>query len=143
MPDRLPEDVRQSVLQRAGHCCEYCLAQSTYSSDPLTVEHIQPRSAGGSNEPDNLAAACQGCNNIKFTATEAVDPVTGETVPMFHPRVHVWADHFSWTDDGSIVIGRTPIGRATVERLRLNRPGVVNLRQVLVAIGRHPPVQIE
>lgn len=35
--------------------------------------------------------------------------------------------------------GKTPLSRATIEVLRLNRPGVVNLRRVLVAGGLHPP----
>jgi 5-methylcytosine-specific restriction endonuclease McrA len=37
------------------------------------------------------------------------------------------------------IIGVTPTGRATVEALRLNRPGLVNMRQVLYGIGKHPP----
>jgi hypothetical protein len=52
-------------------------------------------------------------------------------VPLYHPRQHSWSDHFAWNEDATIMLGRTPIGRATIERLRLNRPGVVNLRRVL------------
>jgi hypothetical protein len=33
----------------------------------------------------------------------------------------------------------TPIGRAPVEALHLNRPGLVNLRRILHAAGEHPP----
>jgi len=57
-----------------------------YSPDPFAVEHIVPRVAGGGNEPSNLALSCQGCNNLKFVSIEAVDPVTGVMVPLFHPR---------------------------------------------------------
>jgi hypothetical protein len=39
-----------------------------------------------------------------------------------------------------VAIGLTPTGRATVERLQLNREGVVNLRRVLRTIGQHPPM---
>jgi len=38
-----------------------------------------------------------------------------------------------------LIIGLTPTGRATVEVLKLNREGLVNLRQVLYAAGKHPP----
>jgi hypothetical protein len=38
-----------------------------------------------------------------------------------------------------MVIGTTPTGRATVEELKLNRDGVVNLRRVLVVVQLHPP----
>jgi hypothetical protein len=37
------------------------------------------------------------------------------------------------------MIGLTPTGRATVEVLQMNRAGLVNMRQVLYLIGKHPP----
>lgn len=139
MPDRPSREVRDAVAVRAGFRCEYCGSPSRYCPDPLSVEHIVPRAHGGGDELSNLAMSCQGCNNHKFTQTEAVDPVTGHVVPLYHPRQHVWTDHFAWSADFTFMLGTTPIGRATVERLRLNRPGVVNLRRLLRSIGRHPP----
>ncbi len=130
---------RQAVIRRAQGYCEYCRSPMRYSPDPFAVEHIVPRVAGGGNEPGNLALSCQGCNNLKFVSIEAVDPVTGVRVPLFHPRQQRWSQHFLWSQDTTGVVGRTPIGRATVERLRLNREGVVNLRRVLATIGQHPP----
>lgn len=38
-----------------------------------------------------------------------------------------------------LIIGTTPIGRATVETLQLNREGCINLRKALFAFGKHPP----
>ncbi len=130
---------KQAVAQRANHCCEYCLCQVKYSPDPFSIEHIIPRSKGGTDELDNLALACQGCNNRKYVQTEAYDPVTGNMVLLYHPRQHPWQIHFAWSDDFTIMFGLTPIGRATVDRLALNREGVVNLRRVLAAIRKHPP----
>lgn len=98
-----------------------------------------PRVTGGQTDLDNLALACQGCNNHKYTRTEAIDTVTGDIVPLFHPRHHVWDEHFAWTEDFLLMIGLTPTGRATIEALKLNRTGVINLRRVLQAIGEHPP----
>lgn len=89
---------------------------------------------------ENLAFACQGCNNRKYTNTEAIDPVTQAIVPLFHPRRNRWSDHFAWSDDAALILGLTPIGRATVEKLQLNRAGLVNLRRILVEAGEHPPV---
>jgi hypothetical protein len=60
-------------------------------------------------------------------------------VPLYHPRIHRWRDHFSWSEERTHVIGLTPIGRATIIALRLNRLGVVNLRRVLFVFGEHPP----
>ncbi len=39
-----------------------------------------------------------------------------------------------------LVLGLISIGRATVEKLQLNRAGLVNLRRILVEAGEHPPV---
>jgi hypothetical protein len=70
---------------------------------------------------------------------EALDPVTGQTVPLYHPRRDRWLEHFAWNEDDTLVLGLTPIGRATVEKLQLNRSGVVNLRRVLSFMDLHPP----
>ena len=140
MPDRrLTARQKRAVAERAGRRCEYCLTPAAYSSDPFSAEHIRPRSAGGTHDSSNLAYSCLGCNNFKYTHTEALDPTTGETVVLHHPRRDRWNDHFEWSDDYTQVVGLTATGRATVERLQLNRPGVVNLRRVLRLAGVHPP----
>jgi hypothetical protein len=48
-----------------------------------------------------------------------------------------------WDEEFALILGVTPIGRATVEKLQLNRDGVVNLRRALHVIGRHPPAEPE
>lgn len=123
---------------RAGDRCEYCRAPSNIGQSYYGVEHIEPRAAGGGDDPENLAWSCQGCNNSKGTATEAVDPVVGEPVRLFHPRRDSWKDHFAWDDTFTHVVGLSPTGRATIERLRLNRPGLVALRRLLREVGEHP-----
>jgi len=65
--------------------------------------------------------------------------VSGELVPLYHPRYQIWEEQFTWNEDFTFVIGLTPTGRATIERLQLNRVGIVNLRRVLGAINQHPP----
>jgi hypothetical protein len=136
---RLTPDQKQAVAERASYCCEYCLSQLSYSPDPFSVDHIIPRTSGGSNHLDNLAYACLGCNSRKFTSTTAIDPVTGQIVALYHPRQQQWNEHFTWNEDLSRIIALTPTGRATLERLQLNREGVVNLRQLLIKIDKHPP----
>ncbi len=131
--------VKRAVTERAGACCEYCFSQLRFSPDPFSVEHIIPVARGGSNDDSNLALSCQGCNNRKYTDTAAIDPVTGETVALYHPRQHIWGEHFCWNDDFTHLIGLSPTGRATIARLHLNREGVVNLRRLLLLIGAHPP----
>jgi len=46
----------------------------------------------------------------------------------------VWAEHFAWSPDGAVIIGRTPIGRATNEF-------IVNTRRFWVEAGRWPPME--
>jgi hypothetical protein len=141
MPEpRLTASQRTHVVERAKGCCEYCQSQERYSPDPFSVEHIIPLSKGGSNDLDNLGYACQGCNNRKYTSTEAFDPISQTNVPLFHPRKHLWNEHFAWSNEADLVLGLTPIGRAAVEKLQLNRPGLVNLRRILFEAGEHPPL---
>jgi hypothetical protein len=142
MPERLPTaEERRLVEERANRRCEYCLSPLAYSPDPFAVEHIVPRSRGGSHRPANLAFSCQGCNSCKYTSTEALDAVSGERALLYHPRQHRWQDHFAWNDDFTQIVGLTATGRATIARLELNRPNVVNLRRLLVAAGDHPPAE--
>ncbi len=88
---------------------------------------------------ENLALACQGCNNHKYNRTEGVDPVSRKNVPLYHPRKQRWSEHFVWNRDFTQILGITPTGRATVILLNLNRDGLVNLRGILHKAGKHPP----
>ena len=136
---RVSAVLRRLVIERARGCCEYCLSQASFSTQPFSVEHILPLDKGGLTESENLALSCQGCNNHKYNKTEGIDPVTRQRVSLYHPRQQAWSEHFAWNDDYSLIIGITPTGRATVETLHVNRAGIVNLRRVLYAVRQHPP----
>ena len=42
-------------------------------------------------------------------------------MPLFNPRTPSWHEHFQWSVDAPFeIIGKTPCGRATVQRLALN-----------------------
>jgi hypothetical protein len=131
--------VKTILRHRAHFCCEYCCAQEEYSHDPFSAEHINPVGEGGDDDLENLAWACLGCNFLKHDFTTAVDLLTGTIVRLFNPRKDKWTDHFEWNEDFTLMIGLTPIGRATIKRLDLNRQGLVNYRKILVAAGKHPP----
>jgi 5-methylcytosine-specific restriction endonuclease McrA len=73
--------VRQMVAERANWRCEYCQSPENMAPQSFTLEHIVPSSQGGSDEPENLAYACQGCNSSKYVKTEAPDPITKIVVP--------------------------------------------------------------
>jgi hypothetical protein len=123
------------IQKRAHYCCEYCKFPMTYSHDSFHIEHIIPLTLEGSNEFYNLALACDGCNSFKWRFTLGPDSQTGKIVTLFNPRQDEWKEHFYWSDDFSLIIGRTARGRATIDLLQLNREGLVNIRKALSAFG--------
>jgi len=130
---------REIIAERAGDRCEYCRSPADFATQSFSTEHIVPVSQDGETALDNLALACPGRNSHKYNKTEVPDPVDGTVVPLYNPRKQRWRDHFRWNEDFTCIIGLTATGRATVSALQMNRPGVVNLRRALFAIGVHPP----
>lgn len=116
-------------------------SQAAFSSQPFAIEHIKPFIEGGKTVLSNLAFACHGCNGHKYTHTTGRDIVTRKEVALFNPRKQKWNEHFTWNNDFTLIIGKTPTGRATVETLQLNREGCLNLRRALFAFGKHPPIE--
>jgi hypothetical protein len=139
MSEKIPASIRRVVAARARGYCEYCRCSDEFATESFTVEHIKPRQAGGETILENLAWSCFGCNGHKHTKTQATDPETGEKIELYHPRQQAWSEHFSWSDDFTLVVGKTACGRATVEALWLNRNGIVNLRRLLRGANLHPP----
>ena len=58
--DPVPDDLRYQVLKESGGRCALCGATSKEAV--LQVDHIQPRSRGGTNDKSNLQALCDRCN---------------------------------------------------------------------------------
>ena len=56
-------EVREYLLEKWDRKCSYCGAENT----PLQIEHIHPKSKGGSNRISNLCLACEPCNTKKGT----------------------------------------------------------------------------
>jgi 5-methylcytosine-specific restriction endonuclease McrA len=54
-------EVREYLLEKFNRQCTYCGATDTR----LEIDHIDPRSKGGSNRVSNLALACHSCNQAK------------------------------------------------------------------------------
>lgn len=140
MPNRcVTPALRRAVYERAKGCCEYCRSQANFTTESFVVEHIIPRYAGGATVLENLALSCFGCNSHKHKKISGIDPQTSEAVPLFHPRLQHWAEHFAWANNFTEIVGLTAIGRATVVTLHFNHSEVMNLRRVLHKVGEHPP----
>lgn len=127
------------VAERAEHRCEYCHAPEVIFNVPFEVDHILPLAKGGTDEPSNWALACRVCNLRKLDAVDAIDPASGERVPLFNPREQTWEDHFQTQDESPFrVVGKTSVGRATVDRLQINAPLQLAAREQWVTLGLFP-----
>jgi len=135
----VPRSVRQRVALAARQRCGYCLSSQHISGASLHIEHIVPLAHGGTSDESNLWLACAACNSYKGAQTHAIDPLTDTRVRLFNPRTQVWSEHFEWSDDCVMIIGKTPIGRATVIALHLNNDLIVAARRQWVLAGWHPP----
>ena len=138
------DETRKLVQSRAKHLCEYCHSSEEASAAQFEIDHIIPTSLKGSDAPDNLALACQRCNAYRYNFTTGIDSVTQETVFLFNPRQQLWSEHFIWTADGLKIVGITPLGRATCDRLDLNddrhnEGAIIKARQLWIQGGWHLP----
>ncbi len=127
-----------TVSQRAGHRCEYCHAPEAIFNFAFEVEHIIPVAAHGSDEDSNLALACRACNLYKTSHLTAIDEVSQTEVALFHPRRDRWEDHFAVDPETCAIEGLTPVGRATVDRLRMNAPLQLEARRQWKRLGLFP-----
>ncbi len=76
-----------------------------------------------------IFAACPSCNRYKAARQTAINPTTGQEVPLFHPHLQAWTEHFRWNEDATEIIGLTPTGRATITALKMNRPQISRVRR--------------
>jgi len=135
----VPRAVRRRVAAWARERCCYCQTQERVSGTALVIEQIIPEGLGGESTEANLCLSCRSCNEYKGDRTEGADPVSGDAIRLFHRRADDWREHFVWSPDGTRVEDLTPIGRATVVALRMNRPLTIQARRLWVRAGWHPP----
>jgi hypothetical protein len=137
MTTRPPADLRRQVVERAGNCCEYCLIHQDLVASTHQVDHVIAEKHGGVTSLDNLALSCMVCNLRKGSDAASFDPQTGELVSLFNPRVSSWCDHFDLV--GARIVGKSAIGRTTVEFLKLNSYERLMERAELMRVGVYPP----
>jgi HNH endonuclease len=125
--------LQRLVWQRAGGRCEYCRLPQAGSRAAFEIDHIIACHHHGRTVSGNLALSCAFCNGYKGPNLTGRDPHGGKLTPLFHPRRHKWSYHFRY--EGGTLIGRTAIGRTTVDVLRINHPQRVALREILIAAG--------
>jgi hypothetical protein len=126
-------ELSNHVRQRAAGRCEYCRLPQTASNIPFEIDHIIARKHRGPTVASNLALTCWYCNSFKGSDITSIDPKTKRITRIFHPRRHKWAWHFRY--EGPVLIGRTAIGRTTVQMLQINNEDALTLRESLIAEG--------
>jgi hypothetical protein len=131
------EALADFVRERAHQRCEYCQTPQAFCPDRLQIDHIIAEQHGGKTQAANLALACVADNNHKGPNLAGIDPKSGRRAWLYHPRRQKWARHFRW--QGPILVGRTPVGRATIAVLAINLPHRVAFRAALMAEGVFPP----
>lgn len=114
---------RQEVRERFGFRCGYCGVHEEQVGAELTVDHFQPRSRGGTDDPENLVYCCHACNSHKGDYWQSAT-----TQRLLHPLRDNLAVHLTESDDG-ILLGLTETGAFHIRRLRLNRAPLVARRQ--------------
>ena len=139
MPAKTSETLQAKIRSQAENRCGYCLTRQEYVPWILEIEHIVPKSKGGTDDAENLWLACRSCNLFKSDQTHSRDPLTGRRVRLFNPRRQKWWRHFRWSGEGMFIIGHTTCGRATVVALNLNNLVAVTVRRNWILAGWHPP----
>jgi 5-methylcytosine-specific restriction endonuclease McrA len=131
----LPRETSCGGGQPVAIASTVCSAKNT---GDLThhAEHIVAKQHGGSDDASNLALACHRCNLRKGQNLTAIDPVTREVVPLFHPRSNDWAEHF--IVESERIIGVTAVGRATVQLLAMNDARRLEPRTQILSSGEQP-----
>jgi len=119
-------------------CCAYCHSPRYLLEAGLEKDHIIPISKGGTSIAENICWACHKCNQYKAAKFLVPDPATGESIPIYHPNLKNWRDHFAFSENGAKIIGLTPTGRATVQALKMNRSEMMSLRLNWLEIGWKP-----
>ncbi len=132
----IPAEFRRQIMALAQGCCEYCRLSQDDSDATFHSEHIVAESHGGQTAISNLALSCVRCNLYKGSNIAAADPLTHQPTFLFHPRQHIWNDHFDLS--GFEIVPLTPEGQATVFVLRLNEPERLDERAILMPLGRYP-----
>ncbi len=132
----LNKSLRQLVIDRSDHLCEYCLIHDDDTVLGCSIDHIISLKHGGPNTEDNLAYACVFCNRYKGSDVGSMIWETQDFVRFYNPRRDLWSEHFQLA--GVTIAALSPIGEVTARILGFNDYERLLERQILIDRGRYP-----
>jgi len=96
---------KEEILIKSGEKCFYCDHPLTIRT--MHIEHMIPRSRGGTDGDDNLVAACPSCNTEKRNRTPDEWSPVKKIVPGdgFIKRLSEWKERFK----SNLVVVKTDI----------------------------------
>lgn len=97
--------IRQKIQKSSGNRCGYCLSHQRYTMSKIEIEHIIPKSKGGTDAEENLWLSCGLCNQYKGIKIKGFDQKSQSFIPLFNPRKQVWKKHFVWSADETQIVG--------------------------------------
>jgi len=111
-------EIREYLLEKFNRTCCYCGKENL----PLEVEHITPKSRGGSSRIDNLCIACRECNEAKgnMTAEEFGYPDIQKQVKKTLKDVAV-VNATRWKVYEVLMTTGLPVECGTGSRTKMNR----------------------
>jgi hypothetical protein len=121
------QERRAATRRRYSERCGYCGVHESEAGADLEIDHFQPRSAGGSDDPDNLVYCCPTCNRFKGDFHPENNPST-PALRLLHPLHDDLAQHMR-EDADCLLAALSPMGTFHIDRLKLNRPPLVALRR--------------
>jgi hypothetical protein len=113
-----------------ANCCAYCRTAEDLTATTFEFEHILPRAAGGETVFENICLSCPMCNRYKSDRVHWQDAALPTPSALFHPHHDRWSDHFTWNEGATELIDLTPVGRATIAALKMNRPQMIRVRRM-------------
>ncbi len=123
MAHPLHQQVRRAFVYR----CAYCGVHEIWVGAELTVDHYQPRAAGGGDELANLVYACHRCNQYKSDYWPTPEEAAAGLI-VLHPQQHDIALHYRTNELTGELEPLTATGAFNIRLLHLNRPPLMAQR---------------
>ena len=121
----ISQENRLRLRQEYDFQCGYCGVREEQVGAQLTMDHYIPVAHGGTDDYENLVYACHTCNGFKSDFMPE-----SPTRRVLHPKRDDFASHIQEIDDG-VLAGLSSVGLFHIEKIKLNRPQLVQRRKEL------------